>query len=141
MSVNVAVVGATGAVGEAMIEILEERDFPVGELFLLASERSEGKRNASDCHHHSLFVAAAGRDRQAHDPREERQGEAEDVEVERVGGGAPEVGPGRPPEARQHRPVLHHEVLVLQLRDEVVDRAAVEHGRELRAVVRDEGDA
>ena len=46
MSVNVAVVGATGAVGEAMIEILEERDFPVGELFLLASERSEGKRIA-----------------------------------------------------------------------------------------------
>ncbi len=42
--VNVAVVGATGAVGEAMIEILAERKFPVGELFLLASERSEGKR-------------------------------------------------------------------------------------------------
>jgi aspartate-semialdehyde dehydrogenase len=41
--VNVAVVGATGAVGEAMIEILEERNFPVKELHLLASERSEGK--------------------------------------------------------------------------------------------------
>jgi len=41
--VNVAVVGATGAVGEAMIEILEERNFPVRELYLLASERSEGK--------------------------------------------------------------------------------------------------
>jgi len=41
--VNVAVVGATGAVGEAMIEILAERNFPVGELALLASERSEGK--------------------------------------------------------------------------------------------------
>ncbi len=40
---NVAVFGATGAVGEAMIEILEERKFPVGELYLLASERSEGK--------------------------------------------------------------------------------------------------
>jgi aspartate-semialdehyde dehydrogenase len=40
---NVAVVGATGAVGEAMIEILAERRFPVDELFLLASERSEGK--------------------------------------------------------------------------------------------------
>jgi aspartate-semialdehyde dehydrogenase len=40
---NVAVVGATGAVGEAMIEILEQRKFPIGELFLLASERSEGK--------------------------------------------------------------------------------------------------
>ena len=41
---NVAVVGATGAVGEAMIQILEERQFPVKELFLLASERSAGTR-------------------------------------------------------------------------------------------------
>ncbi len=40
--VDVAVVGATGAVGEAMIEILEERHFPVDRLHLLASERSEG---------------------------------------------------------------------------------------------------
>ena len=40
---NVAVFGATGAVGETMIEVLEERKFPVGELHLLASERSEGK--------------------------------------------------------------------------------------------------
>ncbi len=41
---NVAIVGATGAVGEAMLEILEERDFPVDELTLLASERSAGTR-------------------------------------------------------------------------------------------------
>ena len=41
--VNVAVVGATGAVGEAMIEILEQRNFPVKELFALASARSAGK--------------------------------------------------------------------------------------------------
>ena len=41
---NIAVVGATGAVGEAMIQILEERQFPVRELFLLASERSAGTR-------------------------------------------------------------------------------------------------
>ena len=41
---DIAVVGATGAVGEAMIDILEQRDFPVGELYLLASERSAGKR-------------------------------------------------------------------------------------------------
>ncbi|MBE9546371.1 MAG: aspartate-semialdehyde dehydrogenase [Proteobacteria bacterium] len=40
---NVAVVGATGAVGSEMINILEERDFPVNELTLLASERSWGK--------------------------------------------------------------------------------------------------
>ncbi len=41
---NVAVVGATGAVGETLISILEERNFPVGELFLLASERSAGTK-------------------------------------------------------------------------------------------------
>jgi len=40
----VAVVGATGAVGREMIEILEERNFPVAELIPLASERSEGER-------------------------------------------------------------------------------------------------
>ncbi|MDH3380078.1 MAG: aspartate-semialdehyde dehydrogenase [Gammaproteobacteria bacterium] len=39
---NVAVAGATGAVGEAMVEILESRGFPVGELYPLASERSAG---------------------------------------------------------------------------------------------------
>ena len=37
-----AVVGATGAVGNEIIKILEERNFPVGELKLLASERSLG---------------------------------------------------------------------------------------------------
>ncbi len=42
--VNVAVVGATGAVGETMIQILEQRNFPVGKLVPLASERSLGKR-------------------------------------------------------------------------------------------------
>ncbi len=41
---DVAVVGATGAVGEIMIEILEERNFPVRNLYLLASERSAGSR-------------------------------------------------------------------------------------------------
>ncbi|MDF1624453.1 MAG: aspartate-semialdehyde dehydrogenase [Pseudohongiella nitratireducens] len=41
---NVAVVGATGAVGETLISILEERNFPVNELFPLASERSAGKK-------------------------------------------------------------------------------------------------
>ena len=40
---NVAVLGATGAVGETILEVLQERKFPVGEIFLLASERSEGK--------------------------------------------------------------------------------------------------
>ncbi len=40
---DVAVVGATGAVGETMMEILEQRDFPVGNLYPLASSRSAGK--------------------------------------------------------------------------------------------------
>ena len=40
---DVAVVGATGAVGEAMIAILEERRFPVRNLYALASSRSAGK--------------------------------------------------------------------------------------------------
>ncbi len=39
---TVAVVGATGAVGTEMIQVLEERGFPVGELVPLASARSEG---------------------------------------------------------------------------------------------------
>jgi len=40
---DIAVVGATGLVGETMIEILEQREFPVGTLHVLASERSVGK--------------------------------------------------------------------------------------------------
>ena len=41
---DVAVVGATGAVGETMLSILAERKFPVGKVYALASERSAGKR-------------------------------------------------------------------------------------------------
>ncbi len=40
---DVAVVGATGAVGETMLSILAERNFPVGKVYALASERSVGK--------------------------------------------------------------------------------------------------
>jgi len=40
--VDVAVVGATGAVGETMLEILHQRNFPVGKIYALASERSAG---------------------------------------------------------------------------------------------------
>jgi aspartate-semialdehyde dehydrogenase len=40
---DVAVVGATGAVGEAMLEILAQRKFPVGKVHALASQRSVGK--------------------------------------------------------------------------------------------------
>jgi len=41
---DVAVVGATGAVGETMLSILAERKFPVGEVYALASSRSVGKK-------------------------------------------------------------------------------------------------
>ncbi|MBT8147426.1 MAG: aspartate-semialdehyde dehydrogenase, partial [Gammaproteobacteria bacterium] len=41
---NVAVAGATGAVGEALLNILEQRDFPVDQLYPLASERSAGSK-------------------------------------------------------------------------------------------------
>ncbi len=43
-TVDVAVVGATGAVGETMLEILAERKFPVGKVYALASSRSAGKK-------------------------------------------------------------------------------------------------
>ena len=41
---KVAVVGATGMVGEVMLKVLAERNFPITELFLVASERSVGKK-------------------------------------------------------------------------------------------------
>ncbi|MDH5694743.1 MAG: aspartate-semialdehyde dehydrogenase [Gammaproteobacteria bacterium] len=41
---NVCIAGATGAVGETMLSILEERNFPVNNLYLLASERSAGTK-------------------------------------------------------------------------------------------------
>ncbi|NUU67569.1 aspartate-semialdehyde dehydrogenase [Enterobacteriaceae bacterium BIT-l23] len=41
---NIAVLGATGAVGEALLELLAERQFPVGELYALARSASAGER-------------------------------------------------------------------------------------------------
>ena len=41
---KVAVVGATGLVGTKMLQILEERNFPVSELIPVASEKSVGKK-------------------------------------------------------------------------------------------------
>jgi len=51
---KVAVVGATGAVGEVMLSILAERNFPVGELVALASERSAGTKVRYG--HHDVVV-------------------------------------------------------------------------------------
>ena len=44
--VNIAIVGATGAVGEELISALQERNFPVGEIRLFSSQRSAGARVA-----------------------------------------------------------------------------------------------
>jgi len=53
---NVAVVGATGAVGREMVEVLEERKFPVGELQLFASERSAGEMIAFQDEDHPIQI-------------------------------------------------------------------------------------
>ncbi|MCH5138633.1 segregation protein B, partial [Clostridiaceae bacterium UIB06] len=42
MNYNVAVVGCTGMVGRKFIEVLEERNFPVGTIYFFASARSAG---------------------------------------------------------------------------------------------------
>ena len=41
---NIAIVGATGNVGRKIIEVLEKKNFPITELYLLASSKSEGKK-------------------------------------------------------------------------------------------------
>jgi aspartate-semialdehyde dehydrogenase len=54
---TVAVVGATGVVGRTMIQVLNEREFPVGELRLLASERSAGRTLSIDGQTHDIQEA------------------------------------------------------------------------------------
>lgn len=54
---NVAVVGATGAVGQELVRVLEHRDFPVRELRLLASPRSEGKTTTFRGEEHTIRAA------------------------------------------------------------------------------------
>jgi len=41
---NIAIVGATGNVGRKIIEVLENKNFPISELFLIASSKSAGKK-------------------------------------------------------------------------------------------------
>ncbi|MFP4203542.1 MAG: aspartate-semialdehyde dehydrogenase, partial [Opitutales bacterium] len=43
MTYKIGILGATGAVGQEIIRLLHEREFPIGELRLLASARSAGK--------------------------------------------------------------------------------------------------
>ena len=52
---KVAVVGATGLVGHVMLQVLEERNFPVDELLLVASERSVGKKIAFKGEEHEVI--------------------------------------------------------------------------------------
>jgi aspartate-semialdehyde dehydrogenase len=56
-SLTVAVVGATGVVGRTMIQVLAERQFPVGELRLLASGRSAGSTVSLDGRTHEVLEA------------------------------------------------------------------------------------
>ena len=41
---NIAIVGATGNVGREIINILEERNFPINNIYLLASSKSKGRK-------------------------------------------------------------------------------------------------
>jgi aspartate-semialdehyde dehydrogenase len=53
-SINVAIVGATGAVGQELLTVLTERSFPINQLKLLASARSAGKRVTFRDESHSI---------------------------------------------------------------------------------------
>ncbi|MFC5740944.1 aspartate-semialdehyde dehydrogenase [Dyella tabacisoli] len=82
-SYKVAIVGATGAVGETLLAILAEREFPISELVLLASERSAGEKidfgdksitvqNLADCDFKGVdiaFFSAGGSVSREHAPR------------------------------------------------------------------------
>ena len=52
---KVAVVGATGMVGEVMLKVLAERQFPIDELLLVASERSVGKKLSFKGQEHTVI--------------------------------------------------------------------------------------
>ncbi len=57
---TVAVLGSSGAVGEEILALLEERSFPVGELRLLASERSAGKQKIWKGENHTIEEVNSG---------------------------------------------------------------------------------
>jgi aspartate-semialdehyde dehydrogenase len=56
---SIAVVGATGMVGAVMLKVLEERNFPIAELLLVASERSVGKTLTFKGRPHTIIGLAA----------------------------------------------------------------------------------
>lgn len=55
---NIAIVGASGAVGQELLKILEERDFPVDRLTLFGSERSAGKKFSFKGREHEVKLLA-----------------------------------------------------------------------------------
>jgi aspartate-semialdehyde dehydrogenase len=59
MKIDVAILGASGLVGDAMIEALDASSLDVGELHLLASERSAGERREFRGRHHRIDDAAS----------------------------------------------------------------------------------
>ena len=61
--VRTAVVGATGAVGRTMLDILAEREFPVSNLRLLASSRSAGSKLETAWGDIDVALFSAGGDR------------------------------------------------------------------------------
>ena len=68
-NLTVAVVGATGVVGRTMIQVLLEREFPVGELKLLASERSAGRTVSIEGRTHEVELATGEAFEGVDDPR------------------------------------------------------------------------
>ena len=52
---NIAIVGATGNVGRKLIEVLEKKKFPITELFLVASSKSEGKKISFSGKEHAVI--------------------------------------------------------------------------------------
>ena len=52
---NIAIVGATGNVGRKLIEVLEKKKFPLTELFLVASSKSEGKKISFSSKEHTVI--------------------------------------------------------------------------------------
>ena len=52
---NIAIVGATGNVGRKLIEVLEKKKFPISELFLIASSKSEGKKISFSGKEHTVI--------------------------------------------------------------------------------------
>ena len=52
---NIAIIGATGNVGRKLIEVLEKKNFPISELFLIASSKSEGKKISYSGKEHTVI--------------------------------------------------------------------------------------